>query len=120
MGDRSTGYGLSGDAYHVALPRIPKAAAAELAMRMALKEGWCFGPGEIDYINAHGTSPMADTHRTRRDQARAGRRSLGRGLNELDAKAAIGHLLGGAGAVEAIFCILAYARPDRAADAQPR
>lgn len=98
-----TGYGLSGDAYHVTAPH-PEGRGAELAMRMALKKAG-LGPGDIDYINAHGTSTMADTI-----ELAAIRRVLGDdlgGASMSSTKSAIGHLLGGAGAVEAIFCLLA-------------
>ncbi len=98
-----TGYGLSGDAYHVTAPH-PEGKGAELAMRMALKKAG-LGPGDIDYVNAHGTSTMADTI-----ELAAVKRVLGDDLNGASmssTKSAIGHLLGGAGAVEAVFCILA-------------
>jgi 3-oxoacyl-[acyl-carrier-protein] synthase II len=97
------GYGLSGDAYHVTAPH-PEGRGAELAMRMALKKAG-LGPGDIDYVNAHGTSTMADTI-----ELAAVKRVLGddlSGASMSSTKSAIGHLLGGAGAVEAIFCILA-------------
>ncbi|WP_300974018.1 beta-ketoacyl-ACP synthase II [Sphingomonas sp. LHG3406-1] len=97
------GYGLSGDAYHVTAPH-PEGRGAELAMRMALKKAG-LGPGDIDYVNAHGTSTMADTI-----ELAAVKRVLGAdlsGASMSSTKSAIGHLLGGAGAVEAIFCILA-------------
>jgi 3-oxoacyl-[acyl-carrier-protein] synthase II len=98
-----TGYGLSGDAYHVTAPH-PEGRGAELAMRMALKKAG-LGPGDIDYINAHGTSTMADTI-----ELAAIKRVLGEdigGASMSSTKSAIGHLLGGAGAVEAVFCLLA-------------
>ncbi len=97
------GYGLSGDAYHVTAPH-PEGKGAELAMRMALKKAG-LGAGDIDYVNAHGTSTMADTI-----ELAAVKRVLGddlSGASMSSTKSAIGHLLGGAGAVEAIFCILA-------------
>jgi 3-oxoacyl-[acyl-carrier-protein] synthase II len=97
------GYGLSGDAYHVTAPH-PEGKGAELAMRMALKKAG-MGPGDIDYVNAHGTSTMADTI-----ELAAVKRVLGHdlgGASMSSTKSAIGHLLGGAGAVESIFCILA-------------
>ncbi|QNM82752.1 beta-ketoacyl-ACP synthase II [Sphingomonas sabuli] len=97
------GYGLSGDAYHVTAPH-PEGRGAELAMRMALKKAG-LGPCDIDYVNAHGTSTMADTI-----ELAAVKRVLGDdlcGASMSSTKSAIGHLLGGAGAVEAIFCILA-------------
>ena len=97
------GYGLSGDAYHVTAPH-PEGKGAELAMRMALRKAG-MGPGDIDYVNAHGTSTMADTI-----ELAAIKRVLGNdltGASMSSTKSAIGHLLGGAGAVESIFCILA-------------
>src|SRR5919112_1969767 len=97
------GYGLSGDAYHVTAPH-PEGRGAELAMRMALRKAG-LGPEDIDYVNAHGTSTMADTI-----ELAAVKRVLGddlHGASMSSTKSAIGHLLGGAGAVEAIFCILA-------------
>jgi len=97
------GYGLSGDAYHVTAPH-PEGKGAELAMKMALRKAG-LEPQDIDYVNAHGTSTMADTI-----ELAAVKRVLGDDLNGASmssTKSAIGHLLGGAGAVEAIFCILA-------------
>ena len=97
------GYGLSGDAYHVTAPH-PEGLGAQLAMEMALRKAG-MGPGDIDYVNAHGTSTMADTI-----ELAAVKRVLGEdlgGASMSSTKSAIGHLLGGAGAVEAIFCILA-------------
>ena len=98
-----TGYGLSGDAYHVTAPH-PEGKGAELAMKMALKKAGLTS-GDIDYVNAHGTSTMADTI-----ELAAVMRVLGKdlgGASMSSTKSAIGHLLGGAGAVEAVFCILA-------------
>jgi 3-oxoacyl-[acyl-carrier-protein] synthase II len=97
------GYGLSGDAYHVTAPH-PEGRGAELAMQMALRKAG-MRPEDIDYVNAHGTSTMADTI-----ELAAVKRVLGENLHGASmssTKSAIGHLLGGAGAVEAIFCILA-------------
>ena len=97
------GYGLSGDAYHVTAPH-PEGKGAEIAMRMALKKAG-MEPCDIDYINAHGTSTMADTI-----ELAAAKRVFGDdlcGASMSSTKSAIGHLLGGAGAVESIFCILA-------------
>ncbi len=97
------GYGMSGDAYHVTAPH-PEGRGAELAMRMALKKAG-LEPCDIDYVNAHGTSTMADTI-----ELAAVKRVLGEdlcGASMSSTKSAIGHLLGGAGAVEAVFCILA-------------
>jgi 3-oxoacyl-[acyl-carrier-protein] synthase II len=73
-------------------------------MRMALRKAG-MEPGDIDYVNAHGTSTMADTI-----ELAAVKRVLGpdlSGASMSSTKSAIGHLLGGAGAVEAIFCVLA-------------
>jgi 3-oxoacyl-[acyl-carrier-protein] synthase II len=97
------GYGMSGDAYHVTAPH-PDGLGAQLAMEMALKKAG-LGSGDIDYVNAHGTSTMADTI-----ELAAVKRVLGDdlgGASMSSTKSAIGHLLGGAGAVEAIFCLLA-------------
>jgi 3-oxoacyl-[acyl-carrier-protein] synthase II len=97
------GYGLSGDAFHVTAPH-PEGSGAFRAMDMALKRAG-MTPSDIDYINAHGTSTMADTI-----ELAAVRRLFGDAISTVSmssTKSAIGHLLGGAGAVEAIFCILA-------------
>jgi 3-oxoacyl-[acyl-carrier-protein] synthase II len=97
------GYGLSGDAYHVTAPH-PDGSGAFRAMEMALKKAG-MQPCDIDYINAHGTSTMADTI-----ELGAVKRLFGDAIGTVSmssTKSAIGHLLGGAGAVEAIFCILA-------------
>jgi 3-oxoacyl-[acyl-carrier-protein] synthase II len=97
------GYGLSGDAYHVTAPH-PEGDGAFRSMQMALKKAG-MTPADIDYINAHGTSTMADTI-----ELGAVKRLFGdaiSGVSMSSTKSAIGHLLGGAGAVESIFCILA-------------
>ena len=97
------GYGLSGDAYHVTAPH-PEGDGAFQSMQMALKKAG-MTPADIDYINAHGTSTMADTI-----ELGAVKRLFGDAMSHVSmssTKSAIGHLLGGAGAVESIFCILA-------------
>ncbi|MBT2134065.1 beta-ketoacyl-ACP synthase II [Croceibacterium sp. LX-88] len=96
------GYGLSGDAYHVTAPD-PEMDGAFRSMSAALKKAG-MTPADIDYINAHGTSTMADTI-----ELGAVKRLFGPEMANVSmssTKSAIGHLLGGAGAVESIFCIL--------------
>jgi len=97
------GYGLSGDAHHVTAPH-PDGVGAYRSMEMALKRSG-LTTADIDYVNAHGTSTMADVL-----ELAAVRRLFGEDIKTMSmssTKSAIGHLLGGAGAVEAIFCILA-------------
>jgi len=97
------GYGLSGDAYHITAP-AEDGDGGFRAMKMALKRAE-FSVSDIDYVNAHGTSTMADGI-----ELGAVERLLGNAAAKVSmssTKSSIGHLLGAAGAVEAIFCILA-------------
>ncbi len=98
------GYGLSGDAYHVTAPH-PEGSGGFRSMKMAFERAG-LNPEDIDYINAHGTStPLGDEL-----ELGAVRRLFGSAIDTVSmssTKSAIGHLLGGAGAVETIFCILA-------------
>ena len=98
------GYGLTGDAYHVTAPH-ESGQGGFRSMSNALKRAG-MSPSDIDYINAHGTStPLGDEI-----ELGAVRRLFGSAIDTVSmssTKSAIGHLLGGAGAVEAIFCLLA-------------
>ncbi|MCJ8148033.1 beta-ketoacyl-ACP synthase II [Shinella sedimenti] len=97
------GYGLSGDAYHITAPS-EDGDGAYRCMQMALKRAG-IPASEVDYINSHGTSTMADTI-----ELGAVERLVGDAASRVSmssTKSAIGHLLGAAGAVEAIFSALA-------------
>lgn len=100
-----TGYGMSSDAYHVTLPR-PGGAGQARAMTMALKDAGLDGT-DIDYINAHGTStPANDRTETAAIKAALGEEAA-KGVAISSTKSMTGHLLGGAGAVEAMLSVLA-------------
>ncbi|MDQ7080110.1 MAG: beta-ketoacyl-ACP synthase II [Paracoccaceae bacterium] len=97
------GYGLSGDAYHITAPAADGDGGFR-SMQAALERAG-IEPGDLDYINAHGTSTMADTI-----ELGAVERLLGAAAGKVtmsSTKSATGHLLGAAGAIEAIFSILA-------------
>ncbi len=97
------GYGLSGDAHHITAPSEDGEGGFR-SMQMALKRAG-LEPASVDYINAHGTSTMADTI-----ELGAVERLMGDAADKAtmsSTKSSIGHLLGAAGAVEAIFCVLA-------------
>lgn len=97
-----TGYGATGDAYHITSPAEDGSGAAK-AMELAMEEGGVTGH-DIDYINAHGTStPLNDLYETR-----AIKKALKGGVDKVvinSTKSMIGHLLGAAGGVEFITCV---------------
>ncbi|AXX97591.1 beta-ketoacyl-ACP synthase II [Profundibacter amoris] len=97
------GYGMSGDAYHITAP-ASDGDGGYRSMAAALKRAG-MTPDDIDYINAHGTSTMADTIELAAVERLMGDAAAGATMSST--KSAIGHLLGAAGAVEGIFCILA-------------
>jgi len=97
------GYGMSGDAHHITAP-AEDGNGAFRAMKAALARAE-ITPGDVDYINAHGTATMGDVI-----ELGAVKRLFGNAVETVSmssTKSAIGHLLGAAGAVEAIFCLLA-------------
>ncbi len=97
------GFGMSGDAFHITSP-AENGEGAVASMQNALRDGG-LNPGDIDYINAHGTStPLGDVAETQ-----AIKRVFGSDTRVAvsSSKSMVGHLLGAAGAVEAIFTILA-------------
>jgi 3-oxoacyl-[acyl-carrier-protein] synthase II len=97
------GYGLSGDAYHITAPSETGDGGFR-AMQMAVKRAG-ISPGDIDYVNAHGTSTMADGIELGAVERMLGNAAAKTAMSST--KSSIGHLLGAAGSVEAIFCLLA-------------
>ena len=97
------GYGLSGDAHHITAP-ASDGNGGYRSMKAAIKRAG-LDASSIDYINAHGTSTMADTIELGAVERLLGAKSADAVMSST--KSAIGHLLGAAGAVEAIFSILA-------------
>ena len=97
------GYGLSGDAYHITAP-AEDGNGGYRSMKAAIERAG-LTPADIDYINAHGTSTMADTIELAAVERLMGEAAAKATMSST--KSSIGHLLGAAGAVEAIFCILA-------------
>lgn len=97
------GYGATGDAYHLTAP-APDGEGAQRAMKRAMKDAG-LGPGDVQYINAHGTStPANDLNETRAMKAVFGDRI--RSVNVSSTKSATGHMLGAAGALEFIVSSL--------------
>ena len=98
------GYGTTGDAHHITAPP-PEAEGAQEAMQAALADAG-LGPGDIDYVNAHGTStPANDPAETAAIKAVLGPRAYDVVVGST--KSMTGHLLGAAGAIEAVMCMMA-------------
>jgi 3-oxoacyl-[acyl-carrier-protein] synthase II len=104
-----TGYGATSDAHHLTQP-APEGEGAQRAMRMALADAKK-NPGDVDYINAHGTStPVGDIAESVAIELVFGDHAKSKKLWVSSTKSMMGHLLGGAGAVEAAISALAIAK----------
>jgi 3-oxoacyl-[acyl-carrier-protein] synthase II len=103
-----SGYGATSDAYHLTQP-APDGLGAQRSMRMALEGAGC-NPDEVDYVNAHGTStPPGDIRESRAIEQVFGDHATSKRLWVSSTKSMMGHLLGGAGAVESALAVLAIA-----------
>lgn len=98
------GYGATGDAFHITAPE-EKGAGSSAAMRLAMKNAGV-EPGDVDYINAHGTgTPLNDAAETRAIKAAFGEKAYDVPISST--KSMTGHIMGMTGALEVIFCALA-------------
>jgi 3-oxoacyl-[acyl-carrier-protein] synthase II len=98
------GYGANADAFHITAPAEDASGTAD-CMRMALEDA-DLAPSDIDYLNAHGTStPLNDPSETRAIKLAFGDHAYKLAVSST--KSMTGHLMGAAGAIEAVFCLLA-------------
>lgn len=98
------GYGATGDAFHITAPE-DKGTGSSAAMRLAMQDAKV-GPGDIEYINAHGTgTPLNDAAETRAIKAAFGEQAYHVPISST--KSMTGHIMGMTGALEVIFCVLA-------------